>query len=97
MQRPVGALDQSAEIKAPKRRLHPPHVEQGAAAIPKLDQFPSPQPLSEQERILAGYVENFPERAALVAKMQSEDLRRERLEEMKAFPSSNIGADSEEQ
>ena len=48
---------------------------------PKLDQFPSPQPLSEQEKLLASYVEVYPKQAALLAKLRIEELERERIEE----------------
>jgi hypothetical protein len=37
---------------------------------PKLDQFPSPRPLSEQEKLALEYVEKSPEEAALVARAQ---------------------------
>lgn len=50
---------------------------------PKLDQFPSPQPLSEQERILASYVAQYPEHAVLVARAQAEALREDQEEEMR--------------
>src|SRR5205807_2519389 len=39
------------------------------AAAPKLAQFPSPQPLTEQEQILARYVARFHEQAVLVASL----------------------------
>lgn len=42
-----------------------------AADTPRLDRFPSPQPLSEQERLLKMYVTNFPQQAALIARQQS--------------------------
>lgn len=42
------------------------------AAEPRLEQFPAPRPLSEQERILASYVAQFPDQAVLVAKAQVE-------------------------
>ena len=71
-----------------------------ASANPKLDRFPSPQPLSEQEKILASYVEKYPEEAVLLARARTEALRQDQLEEMKAFPSgSSSGSratDSEE-
>ncbi|MGD0417120.1 MAG: hypothetical protein ABSA80_17310 [Terriglobales bacterium] len=51
------------------------------AGTPKLAQFPSPQPLSEQERILASYVALYPETAALVAQARAEALQRDREEE----------------
>jgi hypothetical protein len=52
------------------------------ASSPKLEQFPSPQPLSEQEKILARYVAKFPEHAALIAQARTEELRRDDAEEM---------------
>lgn len=48
-----------------------------AAASPKLDVFPSPLPLSEQEKILASYVAGYPEHAALVAEARMDALRQE--------------------
>jgi hypothetical protein len=49
----------------------------------KLDQFPSPLPLSEQEKILARYVTKYPEHAALIAQARTEELRRDRAEEVR--------------
>jgi len=66
------------------------------AAAPKLDQFPSPQPLSEQEKILANYVAEYPEHAVLLARARTEALRRDQLEEMKAAPSDDQTTDPEE-
>jgi len=66
------------------------------AANPKLDQFPSPQPLSEQEKILQSYVAEYPEKAVLIARARSEALQRD-LEEMKAFASGHGPTDSGEQ
>jgi len=51
-----------------------------AAANPKLDVFPSPLPLSEQEKILALYVGQYPGHAALVAEARMNDLRQEEKE-----------------
>jgi hypothetical protein len=51
------------------------------AAEPKLEQFPSPRPLSEQEKILASYVERYPETAELVAKARAAASLRDSLEE----------------
>ncbi len=63
-------------------RVHGP-VEQSVipAAQPKLEQFPSPQPLSEQEKILASYVERYPETAELVAKARAAESLKDSLEE----------------
>jgi hypothetical protein len=52
------------------------------ASAAKLDQFPSPQPLSEQEKILARYVTKYPEHAALIAQARTEELLRDDAEEM---------------
>jgi hypothetical protein len=56
------------------RRRHPAALP-SVAANPKLAQFPSPQPLGEQERLLAEYVASFPEQASLVAEARAENLR----------------------
>ncbi len=67
------------------------------ASNPKLDQFPSPQPLSEQEKLLQAYVAEYPEQAVLIARARTEALRQDQLEEMKAFLSGNRGVDADEQ
>jgi hypothetical protein len=48
---------------------------------PKLDQFPSPRPLSEQEQFLVSYVARDPETAALVAEARAEARQRDLEEE----------------
>lgn len=53
----------------------PPH--ETVASGPKLDVFPTPLPLSEQEKLLAIYVGQDPEHAALVAEARMADLRHE--------------------
>jgi hypothetical protein len=68
-----------------------------AAVNPKLDQFPSPQPLSEQEKILASYVEKYPEHAALVARAFIGAVRPDQLKAVTAFPSGDETADSQDQ
>ena len=50
------------------------------ATPPKLEHFPSPQPLSEQERILADYVAQFQDQAVLVARARMESLRRDQAD-----------------
>jgi hypothetical protein len=67
-------------------RLQPRLISRSATVIasasaPKLEQFPSPQPLSEQEAILAGYVTKYPERAALIAQARTEALQRDIAEQ----------------
>jgi hypothetical protein len=60
-----------------------------AAAPPKLDQFPSPQPLNEQEKILARYVAQFPEHAVLVARARTQSLREDREDEIREASGGN--------
>lgn len=61
------------------------------AAGPKLEQFPSPQPMSEQEKILASYVAQYPEHAALIAEARTEALRKDRREEEETGASTGNG------
>lgn len=63
------ASNSGAIRRAPVRRSQP---KVDKAANPKLDQFPSPRPLSEQEQLLVRYVHEFPEEAVLIAKAQAE-------------------------
>lgn len=53
-----------------------------ADAIPKLAQFPAPQPLTEQEKLLIEFVNRDPQEAALVAQIQTAVLQHE-LDEMR--------------
>jgi hypothetical protein len=61
-----------------------------ATPVPKLDQFPSPQPLSEEEKILAGYIEQDPQHAALLAEARMDSLRRD-AEERRRIESKDQG------
>lgn len=63
----------SVQWRRPRHRPQPETV----AASPKLDVFPSPLPLSEQEKILASYVAGYPEHAVLVAEARMDALRQE--------------------
>ncbi|HXJ85540.1 MAG TPA: hypothetical protein VMS18_01885 [Candidatus Binatia bacterium] len=47
------------------------------APVPKLAVFPSPLPLSEQEKILSSYIAEYPEHAALVAEARMDAIRQE--------------------
>jgi hypothetical protein len=60
---------------------HQPHPVVATAANPRLDQFPSPQQLSEQERILANYVAEYPQHAVLIARARMAALQRDEEEE----------------
>jgi hypothetical protein len=64
-------------------------------STPKLAQFPSPQPLSEQEQILASYVADYPEHAALIAQARTQQLQEDHAEEMSA-PVNGNGEDSQQ-
>jgi len=59
-----------------------PHPEQAEAANPKLDQFPSRRPLTEQEKMALDYVRAYPEEAGLVARVQANLARQQELEEL---------------
>jgi hypothetical protein len=47
-----------------------------AEAAPKLAQFPAPEPLTEQEKLLVQFVEQDPEGAALFAEVRAKELQR---------------------
>ena len=49
-------------------------------AAPRLAQFPAPLPLSEQEKMLASYVRDWPEEAKLVAQARTQLLEQALLE-----------------
>jgi len=55
-----------------------------AEAAPRLEQFPAPEPLSDQEKLLVRFVEEDPQEAALVAQASAQQLERED-EEIKEF------------
>lgn len=80
------ASPESAKVEGTNspQKKEPPHKlvrhslpHETVAANPKLDVFPSPLPLSEQEKILASYVAQYPEHAALVAEARMDALRYE--------------------
>jgi hypothetical protein len=73
--------EQRTAVQTRHRRLRVASAVQVANVVPKLDQFPSPQPLSEQEKLLASYVAVYPKQAALLAKLRTEELERDRIEE----------------
>jgi hypothetical protein len=63
----TGAIRQ--RDKATRHHVHPPSV---VADGPKLDQFPSPEPLTKEELALVRYVRRFPQDAVIVASAQEE-------------------------
>ena len=74
-------IESHLAVEAKKHREIPLASNQTLAATPKLDQFPSPQPLSEQEQILMSYVAKYPATAALVAQAGAAALERDLAEE----------------
>jgi hypothetical protein len=62
---------------------------------PMLEQFPSPTPLNEQEKMLARYVEEFPQKAVLVARAQT-DLQKQNQREMAAPWPKNAESSSDQ-
>lgn len=62
------------EIPVPVRaaQTRPGWVHRAQRRTPKLDQFPSPRPLSPQERMLKQYVQAFPDDALSLAREQAQ-------------------------
>jgi len=84
---PIRPHEATSEIRLKPRAITRPATVVVSAV--RLDQFPSPQALSEQEKILARYVTKYPEHAALIAQARTEELRRDRAEEMGEAPTHN--------
>jgi hypothetical protein len=86
-----------ASNSAKKRTTNHIRRETVVAANPKLDRFPSPQPLSEQELALARYVSEFPQEATLIARTQAE-FENEIRQKMKEVHSEtdDYGSDQQE-
>ena len=95
------ALHQTTAESAPPnstRRVHPVKVRRAdkrsftqpplATAELKLDRFPSPRPLSEEELALVRYVQSFPREATLIAQAQ-EEFELQIQKEMNAAGSDN--------
>ena len=81
----------SAKVKM-QRRTRPPSTSRvELAESPKLSQFPSPRPPSEQEQLLARYVREFPEEAVMVARAQAE--RQRELERLIADEAAKIDSE----
>jgi len=74
-------ITRTLELPAPRRAPGKIRAHAHGGEQPRLEQFPSRQPLSEQEKILARYVAEYPEQATLVARARTEQLRRDEAEE----------------
>jgi hypothetical protein len=65
-------------------------------STPKLEQFPSAAPLSDQERMLALYVTRFPDRATLMARAQTELHEQDEREMAAPWPAKAGGSEQPE-
>ncbi len=96
-ERPVNPANREANVipsqnKRPARRLSVRHAQPAVVTpAPKLDVFPSPRPLSEQEKILASYVAKAPDQAALLAEARMESLRQDHEEELRELETEGSG------
>ncbi len=70
-------------------RTHSRPATAAVALNPKLDVFPSPRPLSEQERILKNFIQQYPRDAALIAEARMESLRQDQEEKQAQLESDN--------
>jgi hypothetical protein len=84
------ALVTASIVPRPRRLVHAARSTRAmeTATEPRLAQFPSPQPLSEQEEILANYVAQFQQEAVLVARARTELLERD-LAEFEKMPAAS--------
>lgn len=78
-QRDYPGAEQGAHDVHRVNRSAPRHGTE-TAAHPRTEQFPTPQPLSEQEIALERYIEEFPREATLMAQAQTELTRQEMLD-----------------
>lgn len=77
------AAQKTNKIVALNTRPAQPRIAQSfprSDQYPKLDHFPSPHPMSEQEEILAMYINQDPDHAALVAEARMEAIRQDEAE-----------------
>lgn len=86
----------SAPNPARNIMAHRSHPTVALAAQPKLDQFPSAQPPSEQDLALRKYVSQFPEEATLIARAQ-EEYEKEIQQQMKNAHSETESDTSDQQ
>lgn len=88
----------SSAMHRPRNRhakVHEPANVTQVAKAPRLEQFPSPRPLSEQEQLLVRYVERNPKEAVLIAREQ-EKYQQEIQQWMQQSSSSDESSSSTE-
>jgi hypothetical protein len=78
-----------AHLRAWGKVTHRPQREATAALYPRLNQFPSPQPMSEQEKLLTSYIARSRDQAVLVARARTEELRRDEQEKLRELGAAN--------
>jgi|SRR5690242_9338814 len=85
-----GALEHSQKKSSTKRaeRRETDIARTTAEVMPKLAQFPAPEPLTDQEKLLIRFVQQDPGDAVLVAQETMERLRREAEEMERLGPST---------
>ena len=83
--------------RSPKRASTPRVIARVLPRVPKLPQFPSPQPLSEQEEMLVRYVSQFPREAVLMARAQTALSKQESIEGQPMNPSFDFPESPKEQ
>jgi hypothetical protein len=79
-----------------RRRKSPESANTLIASAPKREQFPSPQPLSDEELALAHYASYFPSEARVIARAQ-EEYARESQQQMRISVAEIQPSGSEEQ
>ena len=90
-------VDRRPQEPPPPRRAKRPNRDFAPVKAPKLEQFPSPSPMNEQEKMLARYVQEFPQRAALVARAQTELQNRDQREMSAPWPKNAESTRSDQQ
>jgi hypothetical protein len=88
LQSPRNAQSSAAVAYVVKHRTRRRPVQPEIANEPRLETFPSPRPLSEQEQLLTRYARDFPGEAAWVAAYQTK--RQEELARLVADEGSRI-------
>jgi len=80
--------------RRPTRQIVPNGWDPELASEPRLEQFPSPRPLSHEEGLLQAFIRNSPQQAVLVAQAQAE--RQKDLERLITRQSSKNDSEEKE-
>jgi hypothetical protein len=91
----ASSIRRHAVLKSPFRARVSKHISH-LSSVPRLEQFPAPAPLSEQEEMLARYVREHRQEATMVAKARAELLKTELLR-FRLPPASPANLDDFEQ